>query len=135
MDVNPNTAEKSCSICGMPFHCGCQCEQCWCADYPAIMPPDFSRDCQCSSCLAKSIGKHIEQKLDTLSLDDALALAKPFAGNKRLIEGIDYRIENGLWIFSRWYLLKRGYCCGEACKHCPYSEEDDQPRMDADKHG
>jgi hypothetical protein len=86
------------------------------------MPADFSSDCQCSSCLAQSIGKHIEQKLDTLRLKDALALAKPFSNNKRLIEGIDYHVENELWIFSRWYLLKRGHCCGEACKHCPYGE-------------
>ena len=123
MDVNPHPVEKSCSICGKSFQCGCQCTDCWCAGYPAIMPADFSRDCQCPTCLAQNIGKHLDQKLDTLSLNDALALAKPFARSRRLIESIDYHVENELWIFSRWYLLKRGHCCGEACKHCPYGDE------------
>jgi len=41
-----------------------------------------------------------------------------------LEEGIDYYInETGLYVFTAHYLLKRGYCCGNGCKHCPYTEE------------
>jgi Family of unknown function (DUF5522) len=33
----------------------------------------------------------------------------------------DYYLENGLLIFTAAYHLKRGYCCGNACRHCPYN--------------
>lgn len=38
----------------------------------------------------------------------------------RLIEDVDYYIENGLYVFTEHYLLKRGYCCQSGCRHCPY---------------
>jgi hypothetical protein len=31
-----------------------------------------------------------------------------------------YINEDGLLVFTEYYHLKRGYCCGCACKHCPY---------------
>ena len=31
--------------------------------------------------------------------------------NSPLIEGVDYYIENGLYVFTAEYLRKRGYCC------------------------
>lgn len=34
--------------------------------------------------------------------------------------GEDYYIENGLYVFTEEYHLKRGYCCGSGCRHCPY---------------
>ena len=27
---------------------------------------------------------------------------------------------NGLIVFTEKYLLERGYCCGNGCRHCPY---------------
>ena len=49
-------------------------------------------------------------------------------------EGIaqgDYYFENGLMVFTEAYHLKRGYCCQNNCRHCPYGfkvkgEKDDQ---------
>ena len=38
----------------------------------------------------------------------------------RLVENIDYYIENGLYVFTERYLLKRGFCCQSGCRHCPY---------------
>jgi hypothetical protein len=32
----------------------------------------------------------------------------------------DYYFENGLMVFTAAYHLKRGYCCGSGCRHCPY---------------
>jgi hypothetical protein len=32
----------------------------------------------------------------------------------------DYYIENGLVVFTERYHLKRGFCCGSGCRHCPY---------------
>ena len=38
-----------------------------------------------------------------------------------LIEDIDYYIDKGgLLVFTAWYHLKRGSCCGSGCRHCPY---------------
>lgn len=31
-----------------------------------------------------------------------------------------YSNNDGLIIFTPEYLLQRGYCCGNGCKHCPY---------------
>lgn len=37
-----------------------------------------------------------------------------------LLEGVDYYIEKGRWVFTERYLLDRGDCCGSGCRHCPY---------------
>ena len=40
------------------------------------------------------------------------------------IEGQDYYVnEKGLVVFTAKYLLERGYCCGNGCRHCPYNYE------------
>ncbi len=42
------------------------------------------------------------------------------SSGERLVEEVDYYIENGLYVFTEHYLLKRGYCCQSGCRHCPY---------------
>jgi hypothetical protein len=42
------------------------------------------------------------------------------ASGETLAEDVDYYIENGLYVFTEHYLLKRGYCCQSGCRHCPY---------------
>ena len=38
-----------------------------------------------------------------------------------LIENIDYYInEEGNFVFTKAYHLKRGYCCRNKCLHCPW---------------
>ncbi len=37
--------------------------------------------------------------------------------------GEDYYFENGFLVMTATYLLKRGYCCGSGCRHCPYAHE------------
>lgn len=39
---------------------------------------------------------------------------------EQLQEGLDYYIENGLFVFTAAFLRKRGYCCESGCRHCPY---------------
>lgn len=31
-----------------------------------------------------------------------------------------YTTKEGYIVFTEKYLLKRGYCCQNGCKHCPY---------------
>lgn len=35
---------------------------------------------------------------------------------------MDYYKENGYIIFTKEYLLKRGYCCKNGCRNCPYKK-------------
>jgi len=45
-----------------------------------------------------------------------------------LKQGLDYYLENGYWVFTEHYHLKRGTCCGSACRHCPYRKKQDKNR-------
>jgi hypothetical protein len=54
------------------------------------------------------------------------------------VEGEDYYLEKGNWVFTAKYLLDRGYCCRSGCRHCPYGfvKEDEQrksPQISADE--
>ncbi len=52
---------------------------------------------------------------------------KPLENGNQLIENIDYYIdENGLLVFTAAYHLKRGYCCKNGCRHCPYEDKVDE---------
>jgi len=42
------------------------------------------------------------------------------ASGEPLAEGADFYIENGLYVFTADYLLRRGFCCQSGCRHCPY---------------
>jgi hypothetical protein len=43
-----------------------------------------------------------------------------------LVEGVDYNFENGLMVLTSRFLKRRGYCCGNGCRHCPYTNEKDK---------
>lgn len=42
---------------------------------------------------------------------------------QKLIEGVDYYIEHGKYVFTPSYHIKRGVCCGSRCRHCPYEPQ------------
>ena len=72
------------------------------------------------------------QKSKSAALKRELAIKQlPRAEKERLVAGLkpalqpdsvpaDYSIENGLLVFTAAYHLKRGFCCGSGCRHCPY---------------
>jgi hypothetical protein len=41
---------------------------------------------------------------------------------KDFTQGVDYYLEDGRIHFTKEYLEKRGTCCGNNCRHCPYDE-------------
>lgn len=49
---------------------------------------------------------------------------KKSARSNPLIENVDYYYENGFMVLTAHFLMNRGYCCGNGCRHCPYSEEE-----------
>lgn len=36
------------------------------------------------------------------------------------VEGEDFYREGAFLVFTARYHLRRGYCCGSGCRHCPY---------------
>jgi len=45
------------------------------------------------------------------------------AGKLPLVEGEDYYWEGAVMVFTARFLSRRGYCCGNGCRHCPYELE------------
>ncbi|HRG44891.1 MAG TPA: DUF5522 domain-containing protein [Leptospiraceae bacterium] len=43
------------------------------------------------------------------------------ADNQNLSPDGMYYIENGFYVFTEKFHLKRGYCCSNGCRHCPYT--------------
>lgn len=113
------TAE--CPDCARPFECGAEDTLgCWCAAYPRVPVSLDTAGCRCPTCLAREVGAALEAYIDRHGTDRALELAQAHAKAKPLLEHIDYSVENELTVFSRWFHLKRGHCCGNACRHCPF---------------
>ncbi|WP_299255118.1 DUF5522 domain-containing protein [uncultured Cytophaga sp.] len=90
---------KTCSKCTELLHCGSSDGSCWCMAYPSIPIADAEMDCLCPTCLAIAL-KQNESNVDAIQQD--------------------YYIENGMCVFTKFYHLKRGYCCQNGCRHCPY---------------
>ena len=44
-----------------------------------------------------------------------------------LVENVDYYMDNGFFVMTEKYLLDRGYCCKNGCRHCPYGFKKQQP--------
>jgi hypothetical protein len=41
---------------------------------------------------------------------------------EQTVEGIDYTMsKDGYRVMTEFYLVKRGYCCANGCKNCPYT--------------
>lgn len=43
-----------------------------------------------------------------------------FSGKAKLAPEDYYTSPEGYIVFTEKYLLKRGYCCKNGCRHCPY---------------
>jgi hypothetical protein len=50
-------------------------------------------------------------------------------GGFQLVENEDYYLDRGLMVLTARYHLRRGYCCEQGCRHCPYRvEAKEKPR-------
>ncbi|RTY68338.1 hypothetical protein EKM05_13935 [Flavobacterium sp. GSP27] len=114
---------KNCSSCTKPFNCGddFQGNSCWCADFPPVFSPLDGVDCLCPSCFATACSIKIEEYVGTITPETAKGnKAATLPKTDQLIEGIDYYIAQGNYVFKAWFHLKRGHCCTNGCRHCPY---------------
>jgi hypothetical protein len=78
------------------------------------------------SIIPDSIGSEIDPRS---SMSNA-ANTKFSDERPRLIEGEDYYFESGLMVLTARYLLRRGYCCGNGCRHCPHPKEHQNSRLE-----
>lgn len=118
---------QTCALCQASLTCQSylNTSTCWCMELPNIVSIDSNQantQCLCRACLAKKINKQIESLYLTKNLDQLIEIAKPYRKKTKLVEHIDYTLENGLYVFSAWFHLKRGKCCGNGCKHCPFDK-------------
>ncbi|MBQ4862311.1 hypothetical protein J8L98_11485 [Pseudoalteromonas sp. MMG013] len=88
---------------------------------PNIMPLQSDKNCFCRSCLIKNTRNYIENMANQ-PIQQQLKLAQQHASSNSFLEGLDYDIENGLMVMTRWAHLKRGKCCSNGCRHCPFSK-------------
>jgi hypothetical protein len=55
------------------------------------------------------------------------------SAQRKLEQDDFYYSPEGYIIFTEKYLLKRGYCCQNGCRHCPYGFNKKTGRFDRDK--
>jgi hypothetical protein len=48
---------------------------------------------------------------------------------KQFIENVDYYMEGERVIFTALFHIKRGQCCGNGCRHCPYEPKHTKGRV------
>jgi hypothetical protein len=85
------------------------------------MAVDGLTGCLCSDCLITVVSARIKKLLVTKSHPELLVIAKQYSTDT-WVEKIDYTIEDGNYVFSAWHHLKRGACCNNDCRHCPFSD-------------
>jgi Family of unknown function (DUF5522)/Cysteine-rich CWC len=105
---------SKCPLCGQPTDCqlctvAAYKGPCWCetVKIPAelisqVAPELLNKACICHSCV---VNFHRTQ-------NNAI-------NSQEILPG-DCYVENGLSVFTAAYHLRRGYCCGSGCRHCPY---------------
>jgi hypothetical protein len=115
--MNPATISDAsvCPLCGQPNDCQlCTMDAykgpCWCAkmtipsELIEQVPVELkNKACICRECV---MGFH---------------RAKSGKAESKILP-VDFYFENGLMVLTETYLLRRGYCCGNGCRHCPYAK-------------
>ncbi|MEM6965118.1 MAG: cysteine-rich CWC family protein [Bacteroidota bacterium] len=106
---------KTCQRCQSTFDCrvgdvgNCGCAQVTVSPDTHVYLSKTHYDCLCSNCLS--------------TVNKIVAKTKEIPFPKRgqsLIEDVHFYKENGLFIFTEFYHISRGYCCKNGCRHCGY---------------
>ncbi len=112
---------KICPNCNTDF--SCYSEACWCNNMPRIIKFDNVKNCYCPKCLKEIVIAKIKEFTKDLSPHNFKEI-KALGKAEIPVEGIDYYMnKDNLFVFTAWYHLRRGSCCGNNCKHCPYKSQ------------
>ena len=121
------TQAAHCPVCAAPNACRLETGEaykgpCWC-EQPVLLNSTLQRlladvpeaRCLCRSCL-ETIATHPEVTWEELAARRRpVAQFPPVAG--------DFYMEGNSVVFTAQYHLRRGWCCGSGCRHCPFVSE------------
>lgn len=126
--MRPEVSDQICPVCGHLNYCriangGLYKGACWCeqSDIPVHVLRFLSEvqpepSCLCHLCMTAVVrhAKDLHEPAEILSRVREAIGARP--------DSVDsYLDEDGRVVFTAEYHIKRGYCCGSGCRHCPYS--------------
>jgi len=113
---------QSCPNCGGKNNCHSN-SSCWCHSFPLLEVVERAKSCLCEVCLERLMAEKFNQKEIELSAEDRLkvmAMGEPSYLRKNLDYQVNFLDGRELYEFTSWYLLRRGSCCYNDCKNCPY---------------
>jgi hypothetical protein len=84
----------------------------------AVVAVDIAR-LFCLTFAAGNLRFHSHFAIRSNIRDNRITVPEP---NPRPLDPEDFYYDNGLLVFTAAYHLKRGYCCGNGCRHCPYDQ-------------
>jgi len=103
-----------CPLCGQPNDCqlctvAAYKGPCWCTKVkiPAELIAQVPSELQNRACICRECVMQFHRKKNV-----GVPPAKMLPG--------DCYFESGAMVFAAAYHLRRGYCCGSGCRHCPY---------------
>jgi hypothetical protein len=118
-----------CPVCGLSNDCrlanGCAYKgPCWCegvALAPAMLRHlreiSPTAACLCRSCLTGlALREHSDEPIDVVVAHVRAESAARAGENAEQV----YLNETGHMVFTAVFHQRRGHCCGNGCRHCPY---------------
>lgn len=118
----PKHETECCPRCGILFECkvgdvmNCQCSQVVVSPKTYLFLEETEYGCLCKNCLSD-----IDRMV--LMAEESVFPSEP----SNFVENVHYYIDAGLWVFTEFYHLSRGYCCGNHCRHCAYGNKKKRP--------
>lgn len=130
-------APEHCPLCGGPNDCRlctsaaykgpCWCESAKIPDELLVRIPAEARDlaCICRGCVAsfhceQSDTENRSRRREEADLSGRTNPPPHVGGYEGVVPGDFYFGADGLMVFTAAYHQRRGYCCDNDCRHCPY---------------
>ena len=107
---------KICERCQSSFECkvgdvaNCQCSTVVVVEATHEFLAKTAYDCLCQNCLIAINNLVLQSQKEDFP-------NRP----SQLKEGVHFYFEGGLFVFTEYYHLLRGNCCGSGCRHCAYN--------------
>jgi len=120
MKTGKERISTTCSICKTGMSCTSDAN-CWCHELPHIEFSHLDSSCLCRACLLQAQALRVNEGLP-LTLEVRLQIMSLDTPQTATVD-IDYTMEGGLLVMTKWFLLRRGHCCKNGCRHSPYSDD------------